>query len=150
MTLPEGVQPSGPTPVEAPVAPVVEPTSEATVESTSSEGTVTAEAPEDASAEDASDAELRMWARDNGIEDVPGSGKLSATWRETITTAMTAALDPKDEASAEDTSLASSTSSETTMDGEEASPSTEPEPVAEYRSVFQAPATWVSSQTFTA
>jgi len=129
---------------------VVEPTSEATVESASSEGAVTAEAPEDASAEDASDAELRTWARDNGIEDVPGSGKLSATWRETITTAMTAALDPKDEASAEDTSLASSTSSETTTDGEEASPSTEPEPVAEYRSVFQAPATWVSSQTFTA
>lgn len=61
--------------------------------------------------EDASDAELRAWAKDNGIEDVPTSGRLSSAWRETIINAMAAALaaDPKEEVSAETTSTDSLT-----------------------------------------
>lgn len=109
---------------------------------------------EETSAEDASDAELRAWAKDNGIEGVPGSGKLSAAWREQITNAMAAALDPKDEASVEATSSESSTSLETMNETseEEVPPSAEepePEPEVEYRSVFQAPNTFVTSQQYT-
>lgn len=130
--------------------------------------------------ESASDAELRAWAKDNGVEDVPTSGRLSAAWRETILTAMAAALDPKEEASAEATSTPEvSTSSDTvteeipttetvsTPDGESTSVPTE-EPVSEdeepgdprldmpefetgeYRSVYKAPDTFVTTQAFTA
>jgi hypothetical protein len=116
--------------------------------------------PEDTSAEDASDAQLRAWARDNGIEDVPGSGKLSAVWREQITAAMAAdlAMDPKDEGSVEPASSKSSPTTETTSTTGDSTDqknlgSTEeesPEPAPEYRSVWQAPETWVSSQAFTA
>lgn len=118
------------------------------------------EAAEEPSAEDASDAQLRAWARENGIEDVPGSGKLSAAWREQITAAMAAelAMDPKDEGSVEPASSKSSPTTETTSTtgdstDQENSGSTEeetPEPAPEYRSVWQAPETWVSSQAFTA
>ena len=119
------------------------------------------ETPEEA----ASDAALRSWAKDNGIEGVPASGRLSATWRDQITAAMAAALDPKEEASAEATSSESSTSSDTTKtdpeeptqeDGSTEAPVAEPAPVqpefetGEYRSVFRAPETWVHSQTYTA
>jgi hypothetical protein len=141
MTLPEGVQPSGPT-----ETPTVEDDTAATEPVTTDE---------DTTVEDATDAELRAWARDNGIEGVPASGRLSATWREQITAAMTAALDPKEEGSAEATTPESSTSVEETTtetdtpDGESPSPSTESEPVVEYRSVFQPPNTFVDSQTFT-
>lgn len=161
MTLPEGVQPSGPT------DPVPEATvsSEPAVEATPAPEPVVADlAPvveeppvdEASAAEDASDAALRAWARDNGIEGVPGSGKLSAAWREQITAAMTAALDPKEEVSAEATSPESSISveTETTSTSEENPHPTEepkqPEPVFEYRSVFEAPNTFVSSQAYTA
>lgn len=106
--------------------------------------------------EAASDAELRAWAKDNGIDGVPTSGKLSTSWREQITAAMAAALDPKAEASVEATPPESSTSVETMTEEKEtgfgeSSTQTKPEfePV-EYRSVFQAPNTFVTSQTFTA
>lgn len=115
-------------------------------------------------AEDASDAQLRQWAKDNGIEGVPASGKLSATWREQITGAMAdalndvaTALDPKGEDSAEATSSESSTllkakaekaSEEPVVEDKESAPA-EP-PVVEYHSVFEAPNTYVTSQAFTA
>lgn len=99
--------------------------------------------------EDASDAKLRAWARENGIEGVPGKRTpLSTEWREGITNAMTAALNPKAEDSAGVTSSEPSASPETTtepLSGEKTS-----EPVVEYRSVFQAPNTFVSSQAYTA
>ena len=189
MTLPEGVQPSGPTDPVAAADP--EPTvTEAPVvtEPVTSEPAVTADAPassdpaveEPAPVDDpdtavneaASDAELRAWAKDNGIEDVPASGRLSAVWRDQIVAAMAAALDPKDEASVEPSLPESSTSPETTMtettpeessSGESPSASTEvpatgpgsnqPEFAhggAEYRSVFYAPNTFVTGQNFTA
>lgn len=145
--------------------------------------------------EDASDAELRAWARDNGVEGVPASGKLSSAWRETIINAMAAALaaDPKEEASAEATSTDSpalteeptpdtteTVTTDLTTDGEDSSPSTdapnegetplveeeaveieEEEPrdpkydlpefeSGEYRSVFKAPSTFMTSQAYTA
>lgn len=189
MTLPEGVQPSGPsepatdsTVTEAPV--VTEP---ATTDPTTtvdapafSDATVEEPAPVDdpdtAVNEAASDAELRAWAKDNGIEDVPASGRLSATWRDQIVAAMAAALDPKDEASVEPSSPESSptpeTMTETTLEepssGESPSASTEEAPAekpltgpgsdqpefshggTEYRSVFQAPNTFMTGQNFTA
>lgn len=156
MTLPEGVQPSGPTSDETTVAeePLV------------TESVTTDDA---ATAEDASDADLRAWAKDNGIEGVPASGKLSAAWRDQIVSAMAEKLDPKEEDSAGTTSFESSTSVETTnteeelLSGENDS-SSEPEEEAaeepevvqpereptEYRSVYKAPNTFVSSQAFTA
>lgn len=169
MTLPEGVAPSGPT------APAPDPAPEPTVteapvvsEPVTTDPAVTAEepAPVDdpttAVNEAASDAELRTWAKDNGIEDVPASGRLSAAWRDQIIAAMAAALDPKAEVSAVATPPESSTSVETTMteeepgsSGEEASASTEPvqpefdNPWGEYRSVFQAPDTFMTGQAFT-
>lgn len=115
--------------------------------------------------EDISDATLRAWARDNGIEDVPASGKLSATWREQITNAMAnaLALDPKEEVSAEVTltepapSLETVTTEETTTetvstpDGESTSPSTEEsKPEGSFvkgDSAFDSPNTFSTSQT---
>lgn len=165
MTLPEGVQPSGPT------DPVVTPEPVSSTESVSSEvadGTVLVDDPATAVDESASDAELRAWARDNGLTGVPTGGRLSAAWREQIVTAMAAALDPKEEASAEPSPTSDSstpvTTGTTTVEmtvvsstGEETSLSTEKTPVqpefahgGEYRSVFYAPNTFVSSQTFTA
>lgn len=126
-------------------ASVAEPASATEEPSASSEPTVESEAPvapeaePDTSAEDASDAALRAWAKDNGIEGVPGSGKLSAAWRDQITAAMTAALDPKEEASAEVASPESS-SSETSSE----------EPVVEYRTPYVPPETWVTGQLYTA
>ena len=160
MTLPEGVQPSGPT-EPAVVAASPEPAvgtgtvieDPVVTDSATTEDSVTA-------AEDTTDAQLRLWAKDNGIEGVPASGRLSAFWREKITAAMASTLDPKEEDSVVDTSSPeSSTSVETTMEetetgtsGEETSPSTE-EPVkvapefetGEYRSVFKPPNTFVNS-----
>lgn len=86
--------------------------------------------------EAAPDAELRAWAAENGIEGVPASGKLSAQWRTDILAAMEAAAAEVPPAP-------------------DPEPEPEEEPVAEelvveYRSVFQPPDTWVSSQTFTA
>jgi hypothetical protein len=154
MTLPEGVKPSSgaeETPVEPTIAeePVV------------TEPVIT----EDSTTEDASDAALRAWAKENGIEGVPASGKLSAVWRDQITTAMAVALDPKDEVSVAPEDSPESSTSETTTEEpasgssgeEETSPPTE-EPVAvqpefetgEYRSVFKAPNTFVSGQAYTA
>lgn len=155
MTLPEGVQPSGPTSDEPTVAeePLV---------------TETVTTDDASTAEDASDADLRAWAKDNGIEGVPASGKLSAAWREQIVDAMAEKLDPKEEDSAGTTSTESSTSVETKtgeepLSGEKDSSSEpekevaeEPEVVqperepTEYRSVYKAPNTFVSSQAFTA
>lgn len=185
MTLPEGVQPSGPTQPAA-TEPAPEPTvteTPAVTEPVTTDPAATAEepAPVDdpttAVDESASDAELRAWAKDNGIEDVPASGRLSAAWRDQIITAMAAALDPKDEASAEPgASSPPSTSPETTTTettaeptgGESPSASTEEAPAerpltgpgsdqpefahggSEYRSVFQAPNTFVTGQAFTA
>lgn len=122
-------------------------------EPTNTEPTVETPA-EDTFVEDASDAKLRAWAKDNGIDGVPGKRvKLSDAWREKITNAMAAALNPKAEASAKATSSESSISVEKKTaeapSGETDSPSTE-EPVVEYRSVFQAPDTFVSGQAFTA
>jgi len=161
MTLPEGVQPSGPTEAPVETAPEATASTEPAVEVPTVEVV-----PEETPEEIASDAALRAWAKDNGIEDVPASGRLSAAWREQITAAMAAALDPKDEASAEtEDSSASSTSEmvtteETTTDGESGEESTsaptepvQPEfdnPSGEYRSVFKAPAEWVHSQVYTA
>lgn len=124
MTLPEGVRPSGPTEPDGSKTPDVEVTS----------------ASSEAADESSSDAVLRTWARDNGIDGVPASGKLSASWRDQITAAMAEAQaeDPKVEDSAEGTS-----SSELS---DKVAPEFEP---AEYRSVFKAPNTWVTSQTFT-
>lgn len=107
--------------------------------------------------EEISDAELRAWAKENGIEGVPASGKLSATWREQITVAMAAALDPKEEASVDAISTESSTSTETSSTDQESTDSTDEEtpveaaakPVFEYRDYFQAPNTFVTSQTYT-
>ena len=116
---------------------------------------VTAEEPESPE-EVASDAALRAWAKDNGIEDVPASGRLSASWRDQITSAMAAALDPKDEDSVESTSPDSSTSTETkekttTPESEsEPAPAAESIPEVEYHSVFKPPNTFMSSQAFTA
>jgi hypothetical protein len=140
VTLPENVSPSGPTetPPEVPAAePVVE---------------VAPVVEEETPEEVASDSALRAWAKDNGIEDVPSSGRLSATWRDQITAAMTDALtsDPKEEASAEPTSTESSTSVKTTT---EPPVPVRPEfdnPYNEYRSVFKAPDTFVTGQAFTA
>lgn len=110
--------------------------------------------------EAASDAELRAWAKENGIEGVPASGKLAASWREIIVNAMAVALDPKEEASAEATSTsepstppATTMATDSTPAGESSSVQTETEvetePVWEYRSVFQPPNTFVSSQAYT-
>jgi hypothetical protein len=144
MTLPEGVEPSEPTPAAEPVdSALPEATEPVTV------------AEEPVASEDASDAELRAWAKENGIEGVPTSGKLSAAWREQITAAMAAALDPKDEASADSSTSVETTTEETTGSGESASAPTEPvqpefdNPYGEYRSVFKAPETFVHSQTYT-
>ncbi len=190
MTLPEGVQPSGSVPDEVSV------TSEETT-STTSTWVPTAEEPPASVAEDeetetpeeaASDAVLRQWAKDNGIDGVPASGRLSAAWREEITAAMaeSQAQNPKEEGSANDTSFEPSTSedeeTESTTGGPKAAEpkaEVEPEPESEtdadaeaqdegdeveaeeqapvppereqmeYRSVFKAPNTWVSSQAFT-
>jgi len=126
------------------------------VVSVSSEPAVAAPEPE-VDPEDASDAQLRTWAKDNGIEDVPANGKLSAAWREQITAAMAGALavDPKAEVTAEATTEPS-TLKETTTEkagtsttGEETTPPTEPEP-APYRTPWVAPHTWVTGQSFTA
>lgn len=106
---------------------------------------------EEVSAEDASDAELRAWAKDNGIEGVPASGKLSSAWRDQITAAMAAKLDPKEEVSVEGTSSESSISVETMTEETSTEDITEPErEPTEYRSVFKPPNTFVSSQAFTA
>lgn len=120
---------------------------------------------EDTSAEDASDAALRAWARDNGVEGVPASGRLSASWREQITSAMAAAsLDPKEEATAEATSTDMSTSETTTEDGEpwisdpeelaqlkeELDAALEADKVVEYRTPWEPPDTWVTGQSYTA
>jgi hypothetical protein len=112
-------------------------------------------------AEDASDAQLRQWAKDNNIEGVPASGRLSSSWREQITNSMISSLDPKEEDSAEDTS--STETSSLTTEEETASSTTEGEAVEEpevpvqpefetgtYRSVFKAPDTFVSGQAYTA
>jgi len=177
MTLPEGVSPSGPTPVPEPALETTVTEAPVVTEPVTSDASVTVE--EETPEEIASDAALRAWAKDNGIEDVPTSGRLSAAWREQITIAMAAALAPKEEASAEDTSSEPSTSSET-MTEEELSgipwipDSTElkdlrndlnfalekdlenlkkewkEEQVVEYRSVFEPPNTWVTSQHYTA
>lgn len=133
------------------------------------DATAAAAEAEESPAELAADAQLRLWAKANGIEDVPANGRLSAAWREQITAAMTAALvvDPKEEASAETTSTESSdsSSSETTTETPSDGP-TEEEPKAEvklepalpnipefetgtYRSVFYPPNTFVSSQYYT-
>jgi hypothetical protein len=158
MSLPQNIEPSADKPAETSVPDAPEPVVVAEEEET----------PE----EIASDSALRAWARDNGFEDVPTSGRLSAAWREQITNAMAAALDPKDEVSAEATSSDSSISVETTTEDPS---STDPEgstdesnldstdeenpveePVApefetgQYRSVFKAPNTFVSSQAYTA
>jgi len=176
VTLPEGVQPSGPT--EDPTATEAEATvTEAPVvtEPDTTEVPATVEEP----AEDATDAELRAWARDHGMENVPTSGRLSAAWREQITAAMAAAaLDPKEEASAEATSTEPSTSETTTEDAGQpwitdpaelaqfkddieaaleadaklaaAKPFVAEEPVVEYRTPYVAPDTWVTGQAYTA
>ena len=124
--------------------------------------------------EETSDADLRSWAKDNGIEDVPTSGKLSVSWREKIVNAMAKALDPKEEASAPTTSTTSSTpKTETKSEGEpwiadpaeraafdagfkkaldkdlEAIKEEEPEPEP-YRTPWVAPDTWVTGQAYTA
>ena len=152
MTEPENTEPKAEeSTIEAPVdsSDVME--ESAPVDETSTE---------DTSVEDASDAALRAWARDNGIEGVPGSGKLSAAWREQITAAMTADLDPKEEVSAESgdspessTSVETMTETTTGSSGEETSAPTEPvQPefeTGEYRSVFKAPNTFITSQTYT-
>lgn len=144
-----------------------------------SDAPVTAEE-EETPEEAASDAALRTWAKDNGIESVPANGKLSAAWREQITNAMAGALtdvatalDPKGEDSVEPTSSDSSISVKATTEPDdstdEESPAEdsadepeeelvveEPEPVAPefetgtYRSVFKAPNTFVTSQAYTA
>lgn len=162
MTLPEGVQPSGPTV-----------SSEPAVETTVTEAPVVAEPvvtedPATVAAEDASDAQLRAWAKENGIEGVPASGKLSAAWREQITTAMAAPVTSEEETISSGSFTSVETLGETTVIltpdeaddpvGEEslAAEVVEPEPVApefetgEYRSVFKAPNTFMSSQAFTA
>lgn len=126
-----------------------------------------AESQEEIAAEDASDAQLRAWAKDNGVEGVPTSGRLSAVWRENIILAMTRALalDPKDAGTAQattptDSSTSSDTETETTSEeGLDKPAEVKLElplekplatPVVEYRSVWEAPNTYVSSQTFTA
>lgn len=150
MTLPEGVQPSGPvdpTPTSASSDPTVDPAPVAEEET-----------PEEA----ASDAALRQWAKDNGIEGVPTSGRLSAAWRDEITAAMAdaQAQSPKVEASVSVTSSEPSTSdtAETApptggpeVTEEEAAPAPIPleREQMEYRSVFRPPNTWISSQTYT-
>lgn len=129
--------------------------------------------PEPTVAEGTSDADLRAWAKDNGIDDVPASGKLSVSWRETITNAMAAALDPKDEGTAETTSTTSSTPETETKSETEWIPDPEErealkadldealaadlqllkeaeEPVVEYRTPWVAPETWVTGQAYTA
>lgn len=129
------------------------------------DATAAAAEAEETPAELAADAQLRLWAKANGIEDVPASGRLSAAWREQITTAMTAALvaDPKEEASAGTTSTESSdsSSSETTTETPSDGPTDEvkleqpalpniPEfETGTYRSVFYPPNTFVSSQYYT-
>lgn len=162
MSLPQNIQPAEPVKSTVAEDPVVS-------EPDTTEDTATVE--EDAS-EDASDSQLRQWAKDNGIEGVPASGRLSATWRDQISAAMAAALndmatalDPKDEDSAEATSSDSSTpmETETTDDSTDQSnldstneENAEPAPVAPefetgtYQSVFKAPNTFVTSQAFTA
>lgn len=163
MSLPQNIEPAKP--VEEQTAVSEETVAEEPVVSESDTSG------EDTTAEDASDAQLRQWAKDNGIDGVPASGRLSATWRDQISAAMAAALndmatalDPKDEDSAEDTSSESSipVEEETTSETEDATDESDPEeevevvPVAPefetgtYRSVFKAPNTFVSSQAFTA
>ncbi len=152
MTEPEGTQPKVDLEATVTEPPVV-------TEPVATEEPVTAE--------EVSDAELRAWAKDNGIEGVPASGKLSASWREQITTAMVAVLSPKDEASVDNTSTELSISMTTDSTDQENPDSTDEEsspvektpvvvaPVApefesgEYRSVFRAPNTFVTSQTYT-
>lgn len=107
---------------------------------------------------DISDADLRSWARDNGVEGVPGSGKLSAAWREKITIAMAMTWP----SGVEERALPLSQ----VFDGTEAvhielesDLRTDLEikkelglgvdPVVGYRSVFVAPNTFVTSQHFT-
>lgn len=149
MTLPEGVQPSGPTQDEPAVV------EEAT--SAFPDETVEEETPEEA----ASDAALRAWARDNGIEGVPASGKLSAAWRDQITAAIAEAAteEPAEEEAAQEDDFPQEDEDqaevEAAFDSGEKVLTTPPAPVqpefeqVEYRSVFKAPNTWVSSQTFT-
>lgn len=154
MTEPEPTK-TEPAVVAAP-APVVTPVEKPTPAAVEPEAPVVVE-PVVEDPEDASDAALRAWAKDNNIEGVPGSGKLSAAWREQLTSAMSAALDPKEEGSVKPASPESSSSETTSTTGDstdqESPGSTEeekPEPAPEYRSVWQAPETWVSGQTYTA
>jgi hypothetical protein len=136
-----------------------------------------ADAAEEIAAEDASDSQLRAWAKANGVEGVPAGGRLSAVWRENIILAMTKALgsDPKDEGTATATpeadspgASATSTSTETVTEETRTEVALEKpvevkleqplkpiqaefdNPSGEYRSVWKAPDTWVTSQTFTA
>lgn len=129
-----------------------------------------ADAAEEIAAEDASDAQLRAWAKDNGMEGVPTTGRLSAVWRENIILAMTEALaaDPKDAGTAQATPAVDSPGSSGTSSGTETETTelekpaevklekplkVQPEfdnPAGEYRSVWYPPDTYVSSQAFTA
>lgn len=182
MSLPQNLQPD-----PAPVAE--ESTTTTTTETTtvSTEETVTTpdpaastdpaptETPEEIAAEDASDAQLRAWAKDNGIDGVPASGRLSATWRDQITAAMNAAAEaaaaPAEESPAEpeaepeivstDQSSPDSTEEESPAEAEEevaaerplTGPGSDQPEFAhggpDYRSVFQAPDTWMTSQAYT-
>lgn len=158
MSLPQNTTPP-PDPAPADPAP------EAPVESASTEPTVEV-APEPApvedpamAAEDATDAELRAWAKDNGIDGVPASGKLSATWRDQITAAMAAAAEPvveeetvvdsTDESTPDSTEEETLAEEEPEVEAEEVKPTGPEWESGVYRSVFQAPNTFITSQEHT-
>lgn len=143
--------------VEADVTVVEDPAVTESVtadESTTAEEPILVDDPVTAVDESAPDAELRAWAKDNGIEDVPASGRLSAAWREEILAAMTAALDSEEEPPVEAPPAESPPLVSTEDPVEEESQTERPvQPefeTGEYRSVFKAPNTFVTSQNYTA
>jgi hypothetical protein len=144
MSLPQSTTPPpDPTPVD--------PAPEAPVESVSTEpDPVLVDDPTTSVDEAASDADLRAWAKDNGIEDVPASGRLSATWREQILAAQAAAAAPVVEeetvVDSTDQSTPDSTDEETPVEVEEVKPTGPEWETGVYRSVFQAPNTFIVNQ----
>lgn len=150
MSLPQNLT----SPAEEPAAPA-DPIPEASVDSASTEPTTEPAPVDDATAaEDASDAELRTWARDNGIDGVPATGRLSATWREQITAAIAAAAEPppaeeEPEPVVEEELVVEEPVAEEEPEAEEVKPVAPEWETGVYRSVFQAPDTFVTSQAYT-
>ena len=145
MSLPQNLT----SPAEEPAAPA-DPIPEASVDSASTEPTTEPAPVDDATAaEDASDAELRTWARDNGIDGVPATGRLSATWREQITAAIAAAAEPPliEEEPVE--LVVEEPAAEEEPEAEEVKPVAPEWETGVYRSVFKAPDTFVTSQAYT-